>query len=176
MKRYWINEFDDKEKYLKFMEYMLKKSEMFTFVYFKYRESERTKRSTKNIQKLLKPHKICSRVTNHMPGMETRNDNNHIYKLVFYRAEPDAINAFSKADRLFAWDYPEFPMDISFFKDGFAWFVSVSHEKDAVLYTDDKQTVDELIEIGVNIEEYGEISVDQLFYWDTGKTGDGFLD
>ena len=67
------------------------------------------------------------------------------------------------ADDIFDWDYPNLPMDLCFYKNGYAWFSSSSHEREAYVYTNDAHDIDALIKLGANIEFDCEIDDSQLF-------------
>ena len=60
MKEYFIDKFDDRQKYLDFLEYVIDRSDAFSFVYFRYRETDKVKKSTREISDLLRPYKIYS--------------------------------------------------------------------------------------------------------------------
>lgn len=147
MKSYFLEEFKCKEDYVKFLNYMLLNSEIFSLVYFKYREDEPTKKSIKHIQELLKPFKLRGERTAKWPGTETYDDK-HIYKLVFYSSNQECLSVLSEVDNIFGWNYPIAPMDLCFYKDGYCWFSSISHEHMAFLYTDDDVHIRELQKIG----------------------------
>lgn len=46
-----------------------------------------------------------------------------------YRACNEMKRYLLEPNRLFNWKYPYFPEDISFFKNGYCWFYTVSHEE-----------------------------------------------
>ncbi|MBE6809301.1 MAG: hypothetical protein E7524_07520 [Ruminococcaceae bacterium] len=163
MKSYYIDKFDNKDSYISFIKYMLNNSETFSLVYFKYCENEKTKKSAKIIQNLLKPYKIFALNGNQWPSTVTLNENNHIYKIVLYKADINAQTALCIADDIFDWDYPNLPMDLCFYKNGYAWFSSSSHEREAYVYTNDAHDIDALIKLGANIEFDCEIDDSQLF-------------
>lgn len=163
MKSYYIEDFTDKSTYIEFIRYMLSHSDYFSFVCFKYKESERTKRSTKEVLDLLKPYREYAKNVNEWPGNMTLNENNHIYRLFMYSATSEAISALSKADRIYDWDYPKFPMDLAFYKNGYAWFESVSHERWNSLYTADMAVIDDLKQLGVDVIFNREVDESTLF-------------
>ena len=169
MKSYLLNDFSEKEAYLRFIDYMLDESEAFSLVYFKYDKREPTKKSTNEVAEMLKPYKICSHETCSWPSNMTLNENGHIYKLTLYRAERGAFDALAKADGLFDWDYPRFPMDLCFFKGGYAWFVSSGHSQYAVIYTDSDDAVARLSDIGAKIQLNGEIKESNLYTTEDAK-------
>ena len=167
MKKYYINNFTTKEAYQAFIRYMLLNSDAFSFVYFKYRDSDRTKKSTKEIKDLLKPYKICARIVNEWPGTITLNENGHIYRLVMYKACIEAEKALNKASQIYEWQYPEFPTDLCFYKNGYAWFASCAHENLNWFYTNEQSVIDELTQLGVDIEYCSDIDDSKMFYDET---------
>lgn len=163
MRMYILDEFEDKEIYLRFVRYMLLHSDTFSLVYFKYTDSEKTKRTTKEVKELLSPYKIFAVNGNQWPSMVTLNENNHIYRITLYKAEPGAEVGLTKAEKLFDWDYPLLPMDLCFYKDGYAWFGSSGHSRYAFLYVDNEQTVEELKMLGISLQFDREINRSKLF-------------
>ena len=169
MKAYYIEEFSNKTEYLSFIRYMLLHSDTFSFISFKYHEGEKIKKTTKEVLQLLAPYKLYTQNVNAWPGTVTKNFNNHIYKLIMYKATLDAIPALSKANCLFDWDYPKFPMDLSFYKEGYAWFASSSHEQWNALYTDSKTVIDDLKQLGICIKYVQDVDESSLFFNDRSK-------
>ena len=88
MKKYYLEDLNSKEQYCKFINYMVKNSDKFSLVYFKYSENEKVKSTAKEIGKLLKPYKIFSYNGNQWPSTVTLNENNHIYKIYLYKVAP----------------------------------------------------------------------------------------
>lgn len=165
MKQYNIDSFESKEKYIEFIKYMISKSDYFSFTYFKYRENDKTSKSTKDLYNALKTFKVHNQKTTVWPGNQTW-DTKHIYKIYIYHAVPEAVDILIKADDIFDWDYPG-PMDLAFFKDGYAWFASCAHEQMAWLFTDKKHDAEDLKKLGANI--YYKAEYDNVFYWGGGK-------
>ena len=163
MKRYYLNDFENKETYIRFIEYMVLNSDSFSLIYFKYRENEKYTTTVKEIQTLLKPYKIFAKRSTQWPSMITLNENNHIYKLVLYKSTVGVEKILSTVEKLFDWDYPSLPMDLCFYKDGYAWLVSSSHERCAFLCIDDKKSYFEFIDIGAKLHFKDEIDKSQLF-------------
>lgn len=170
MKSYFLDEFEDKKTYIRFVKYMLLHSDSFSLVYFKYTENEKEKTTVKEIKNLLKAYKIFAINGNQWPSTATLNVNNHIYKIVLYKADLGAEAALSKAEKLFDWDYPLLPMDLCFYKNGYAWLSSSSHEHFAYLYFNDKQTLVDLNNMGVKIRYDRDIDDSKLFLEESLKT------
>lgn len=63
---------------------------------------------------------------------------------------------------LFHWQYPYFPEDLCFFKDGYCWLSTSAHERDASIYTNNKDDVQELENMGLKFK-YKEQEIN-MFY------------
>lgn len=170
MKRYCFENFKSKEKYEEFIDYMLSNSDYFSLVYFKYKSKEKYTETVKEIRDLLRFYKVSAYKSNNMPSMITLNMNNHIYETVIYKADIGTKTALLKVNDIFDWDYPEYPMDLCFFKDGYAWVITSAHEKDALIYTDNNKEIRTLKKMGFDITFFDE--VDNTI---SGKTKDGKL-
>jgi len=158
---FYISELKSKMQYEQFIEYMLLKSDYFSFVYFRYKENEKMKKRTREIHNSLKSLKIKSKFTNKWPGTVSF-DEEHFYKFILYRSTMEAKNILCKVENLFDWDYPMAPMDLCFYKDGYCWFSVTAHEADASFYTDDKSILEDLNNIGIELE-YA-YNTEDLFY------------
>lgn len=60
IKSYYIDALNERLPYTKFIDYMVAHSDAFSVVYFKYHDSERTKKSTREMKKQLEPYKLFS--------------------------------------------------------------------------------------------------------------------
>ena len=166
---YYINEFKNREDYINFIKYFVHNSDAFSLVYFRYTKNERVKESVKKIKKLLQPYKIYSKTSNEWPGTKTLNYNNHIYTLCLYRSDERVIDILSIVNDIFDWEYPDYPMDLSFFKNGYAWLTTCSHEYFCILYTNNKSIVTDLKELGVDIEKGETVYTTNIFYDEKAK-------
>ena len=169
MKSYIVEEMQNKEIYCRFIKIMLKHSDAFSLVYFKYRSSELSRFSAWRVRKQLKPYLIYSHYGDEWPAMKTYNQFGHIYDIALYRADPLTEKALCKVNNLFDWDYPKFPMDLCFYNNGYGWFACCSHEEYAILYTDDEKIIAELENAGVELSYDGDVSTSQLFYDEKAK-------
>ena len=164
MKKYYMDAFESKEKFCNFINYMVSHSDKFSLVYFRYKENEPLKKSAKEIKTALSQYKIFSINGNQWPSTVTLNANNHIYNINLYKADPETEKTLTKADDIFDWDYPRFPMDLCFYKDGYAWFISSGHEGFAYVLIDDNQSYDDLIRLGANLSYVKDIDDSKLFF------------
>ena len=71
---------------------------------------------------------------------------------------------------LFSWFNPEYPEDISFFKDGYCWINSVTHEEFCEICCEDEAEYNYLISLGLGDakEQYIPVSKEELYYEDYG--------
>ena len=164
MKAWYVEGAEQREAYLRFAAYMLNESDAFSLVYFRYSESEALKKSARRVKNLLEPLKIYAQNVNEWPSMITLNENSHIYRLTVYRAEPEAMEALKQADSLWDWDYPVLPMDLCFYKEGYAWFAASSHEEWNSLYTDDEQVIERLRAMGLTVLQEKDMDEAKLFF------------
>lgn len=163
MESYYVESLDDRATYIRFIDYMLARSAAFSVVYFKYHEAEKTKKSTLEIKKRLDPYKLWSRNVSKWPGTETMNKSGHIYRLIIYKSDA-AVSEFLKVvETLYEWDYPRYPMDLAFYRDGYAWFASSAHEGLNWLYTDDTTIVKQLSDCGIAASKTRSIEYNKLF-------------
>ena len=165
MHQYFLNGLEKKELYSAFIRYMINRSEEFSLVYFSY-PNTRMKSSIRAIKESLAPFQLSRKETNIMPSMATLNEERGRYLLTYYRAAPDALDILERAGSLYEWDYPMFPMDLCFFREGYAWFISSAHERWNTLYTDHPETIRELETLGLTAEPEGMINDEKLFYKD----------
>ena len=154
------------EQYRYFIDCMLEYSESFSLVYFKYSHTEPMRLSCSSVKKLLEPLVIYSEETLEWPGTKTLNEAGHIYLLTMYRADKSAARALYKAGGIFGWNYPKYPMDICFYKNGYAFFESSAHSCWDAIYTSDDCDLNELKRKGFIIRYNGMVDKSQLFYND----------
>lgn len=155
MKCYYVNELKNKEQYEEFISYMLSYSEYFSFIYFRYTENEKMRKSTREIHDLLKKFKVRSCFTHEWPGTFSL-DERHYYKFIVYRSVSEVKDILNRYHKLFDWDYPQAPMDLCFYKDNYCYFSVTAHEHDACLYTNDEQLLSDLQKIGLEFQYFGD--------------------
>ena len=86
LKWYYIEKLKNEEQYVEFIEYMLKNSDFFSVVYFRYNERESLRRSVKQIRDELRKYKIYSKNTKEWPGTVVMNET-HVYRIAYYRSD-----------------------------------------------------------------------------------------
>lgn len=161
MKCYYVNDLKTQEQYIKFIEYMLSDSEYFSFIYFRYTKNEKMRKSAREIHDGLKKLKVKSCFVSEWPGTVTF-DTENFYKFTVYRSNICAKDILCRYHRLFDWDYPQAPMDLCFYKNDYCYFSVTAHEHDATLYTDDKQLIFDLQQIGLELNYL--YDTDEIFH------------
>ena len=129
------------------------------------------KEQTEAFLKELQPYLIKQR---HTPTewprtklSEDINENNKRKKpsINLYKVCEEVKIFLYKPNGIFKWIYPNFPEDLSFFKDGYCWFESCAHERFAFMYLDDLREVEMLKSLGLKFElKESEIEKVRLFY------------
>ncbi len=163
MKAYYVENLEQRNAYLTFLSYVFEHSDVFSLLYFKYQDSERTRKTTKEIKDALSPYKIFAKDVQEWPGTVSMDDR-HIHRLVLYRADPRAKTVLERVEHLYEWSYSKYPMDLAFFKDGYAWFWSCAHEGLNELYLSDDAMKDDMEAQGILLSECGETTVEKLFF------------
>ena len=145
-------------------------SKAFSLVYCQYGRNEKYSRTTQKIERKLKNYEIDSREVKKWPGTETL-DERSIYKMVTYRIDEeslwDIIDVFDTTKTIWDWDYPKYPMDICFYREGgLAWFYITAHERLNTLILDDSMglSVLDIESIGVKLVAEESVDDDNLFY------------
>ncbi len=164
MKMYFLDHFASRKIYHGFISYIGAFSDAFSLVYFLYNRNEKPSKTVRRIDKALRPYEICSREVLRWPGTETKNANGHIYRLKVYQPTFDSLEALEIVDSLWDWNYPNYPMDLCFYRNGYAWFASSVHEHWNALYTDDLANINDLASVGLSVTLCGTVDINALFY------------
>lgn len=88
-------------------------------------------------------------------GESLKYKEQYLYDICFYRACPE-IEEFllHTVDSLYDFKPPYLPEDISFFKEGYCWLNTITHEKIGYIYIKDINEYKDIIDIGIKIEKY----------------------
>ena len=166
---YFVDGCEEREQYLNLIRILFACCDTYSFIYFKYRENEKTSFSTKKIQKMLSKYKIQSRRASRWPLTVTSNDQGHIYRFVTYRidhSDMEVLSAFELPNSLWEWDYPESPMDLCFYRNGRVFFASCAHEQMNELYLNsegDTLSAADFESIGLKLYHLRKIPEEKLF-------------
>lgn len=150
-----------------FIRVILSYSDSFSFIYFRRKESEPLKKTAKNIKKVLSPFQINTCNAHEWPGTKLIGQQHQIYRMITYRASIETLPVFEKVDTLWDWDYPKYPMDPAFYKNGYAWFYICSHEHWNMLYLRESNNyplVSDLESLGISLISKGPRLESDLFY------------
>jgi len=166
--KYYVEGLESKNVSHDFLRVIAAYSEAFSLVYFRYKEDEKLKKSTSEMKKKLSPFQLKAQNVTEWPNTQILgNDGGHIYRMVTYRTDMDMIPILEEADTVYDWDYPQYPMDPCFYKDGYAWFVVTSHEYFSILYLGEEGSfplISDLEGVGVTLIPQGRVAETELLY------------
>ena len=151
MNVYFVDHFSSKAAYHGFISYVGAYSDAFSLIYFQYSEKETPRPRVSAGRNALQPDLIYEEVVTCWPGTETKNEQGHVYLLRAYRRTFESLAALEIASSLWDSNYPDFPMDLCFYKNGFSWFASSVHEHWNALYTDKPYMVKDLESLGLRL-------------------------
>jgi hypothetical protein len=111
----------------------------------------------RELKKFLSNPKIESSLIERKKDSEwasTTLDGKKAYIYYYNTKNPETKNfIIDSANSLFSWQQPDFPEDLSFFKDGKVWMSTSSHEKECYIYPTSQNEVDQLRNIGLELGE-----------------------
>ena len=81
-----------------------------------------------------------------------------------YQTTGAGLKILEKMEDIYEIDYPEYPMDISFYKDGICVFGCCAHEELNQLYTNDVNLLERMRTIGFEIIVDEKERIEDLFY------------
>ncbi len=74
--------------------------------------------------------------------------------LLRFHLVPESVRVLAEAQRLFAWLAPSRPEDLALYTlAGDPWLVSIAHERDALIFTDQVDAKDLRDRVGVSLSE-----------------------
>lgn len=170
MKQYDVEGLREREKYERFIEYILPLSDAFSVVYFQYRDSEKLSASARRIKDGLKKYKIYSKTTDSMPSMITE-DHRHKYVYTLYKSDPAVKEILLSVENMYEWDYSKYPMDLCFFRNRRAFFVSSAHAHYADITIEDPGMKDALERLGIGLTFERNVTEDDLYYDEKAVSG-----
>ena len=119
------------------------------------------KKNTKKLEDTLLPFQ------KYILKQTDKSSNGLIYRpgmfIVFYRLNDDLQKYLLSNQSLYKWDFPDYPTDISFFKDGICWLNSITHEEICDIYVESEEEFNYLKSIGIVFLEknYRKIAVEE---------------
>lgn len=166
---YYVDGCEKKDTWHLFQRVLLAYSDAFSLVYFKYQDNETQSVGVSQICEELSQYKIDERRVMEWPGTRQMNGR-YYYRMVTYRIDSSVFNVMDtleKVDSLWKWDYPIFPMDICFYKNGIAWFASSAHEHWNALYLQTVGSfplVSDLNSIGIHLVFRNRVAETDVFH------------
>ena len=165
--KFYVDGCEKKEKSHILFQTILSFSDALSLVYFKYKENEKLSKSAAQMKRHLVSYKIHSQNVIEWPGTKTLNDNGHIYQMITYRIDNNLRSILDTVDTIWDWDYPAFPMDPAFYKDGYCWFQVTAHERLNTLFLKEDNLFPSLRDfenIGVTLIPKGKATESELFF------------
>ena len=79
-----------------------------------------------------------------------------------YNTDSHAREIISEvSDSLYSWVQPNYPEDLSFYKNGISWLVNNAHEKSGYIITEKKAEIDMIMSIeGLEVEDFDYLPFD----------------
>lgn len=138
--------------YKKLIEYSIETCDTFMFFICNYEQIDNYREKMSCFLAMLKP---LLKKTRHngvkvtcWPGSKSW-DNRFERDIMFYRSDKSAIETLLRPTGLYQWQYPDYPEDICFFRNGYCWLTTSAHEGLAYIITNDKSEYNKLESIGV---------------------------
>lgn len=91
-----------------------------------------------------------------------------LFEVRYYKLTSNTQKYLLTNDSMYNWLNPKYPEDISFFKNGYCWLYSVSHEHICDIYCEDEEEYEYLKSIGVEFVDdcYTPVQKEELYYED----------
>lgn len=89
-----------------------------------------------------------------------------LFEILFFKTDKELEKYMLSNSDLYAWLNPNYPEDISFFKDGYCWLYSVAHEEMCDIYCESVEEYNYLRSIGIEFidDKFIEISNTELYF------------
>lgn len=89
-----------------------------------------------------------------------------LFKVLFYKTNKELEEYVLSNSNLYSWLNPDYPEDISFFKNGYCWLYSVAHEEMCDIYCENEEEYNYLKSIGIEFmdDKFIEISNNELYF------------
>lgn len=150
MREYYLDEFQNRENYVKFIAYMLEHSDFFSVVFYRSRRKDPSKGSSREFKDSLRRYHLHSEEVKGWLGPEIRDES--YCMIAYYYSDPACLEALSKVDDIFEWYYPNAPSDLAFYRDGYCWMQVSVYEELGMMFLE-KEEAEELKELGANLSE-----------------------
>lgn len=168
---FWGTEKFAGDTYRKLINYGLMSCDAFMFMCCDYYNSAIYKRRVKPFIKDFQSMAIKRRHDPQWPGTVIGDDGkkkSKKYNINFYKCDAGAYYLLIQPDTIFGWEYPYYPEDLCFFRHGYVWMTTVSHEHMMWINGETKVDIEFFKNLGVwedaTVENDGEI------YYEKGIT------
>ncbi len=164
---YYVENCENPDISRKLLCFLFAYSDAFSLIYFRHNKYEKLSHNVTRIHKELAPYELDVCNVNEWPGMKTRNTNRHIYRMITYKIDSNAFTTLEEVGSFWNWDYPDYPMDISFYKNGRAWFYTSAHERDNGMFIkrgEQDSLITDMNSIGLKLTLKETANETQLFY------------
>lgn len=135
------------EAYSKLLKFAIENSDCFGFSTFQYVHKKDLLQSYFDFLNSISPFEKDS-FNYELPQHYCRGQKIHVYKI-----NSLTYGELTRVYDLYDWRIPQYPEDLSFYKNGKVWLSSISHEKLCFLYTDSQTITSNLDKMGYIIEE-----------------------
>lgn len=169
-----LKKFLEKDTYEKLIKYYCNKCDIVMFVTRKDGFSNAKLQELSNAEKEFEEKLLNSLIKCiHRPtwifheslceDIETINKTFNIY---FYETTEEVKKYLLSNQDLYSWLNPKYPEDISFFKDGWCYFSTITHEEMCDIYPEDEEEYIYLKNIGVKFleKEFVPLDKSQMYY------------
>lgn len=91
-----------------------------------------------------------------------------LFEILFYKTDKEVEKYLLTSKNLYTWLNPKFPEDISFFKNGYCWLYSVTHEELCDIYYESEEEYNYFKSIGIEFidEKFTENLDNELYFED----------
>ena len=119
-------------------------------------QEKNTSELKERLKKYLVKEKHDSKWTvNEVFGKNEKENNQYIFDICFYKICPEVEKfLLESVDSLYAFDPPYLPEDIAFYKDGYCWFYTVTHEERCDMDIESIEECKYIENMGIKLEKY----------------------
>lgn len=145
--------------YEKFIKYACQKSDAVMFLSskrgfgekdIKILENTTAQLKTKYKESFLKSKNVSSWVgTSIGITRKEKKEAEKLNEILFFRPSKEIKEYLLSNKNIYTWLNPKYPEDVAFFKDGYCWFYSVTHEEFCFIYCDTKEEYEYIRSMGI---------------------------
>lgn len=158
-----LNDIND-ELYEKFIEYAFSKCDAVMFVSnkigFSNEEIDILEKTIGNLKQNYTDSFLKSRngsiwVSRNIGSKNQKKDPKfeNLFEILFYSTSKEIQEYLLSNKDVYAWCNPQYPEDISFFKNGYCWFHVITHESNCFLFCENKEEFNYLKSIGFKFDD-----------------------